>query len=140
MAKRKVKAAINNAKETSPAAHLTAHQFQPGQVANPAGRPKGSRNKLGESFLADMLADWEENGAAVIKTVRADRPQDYLKVVASILPKELNVKLSDFDEMTDEELDRRIKQLAVAVADEIGTGEVFGGEAATTSAQQARPI
>ncbi len=87
-----------------------------------------------------MLNDWEEHGAAVIKAVRAERPQDYLKVVASILPKELNVKLSDFDEMTDEELDRRIKQLAVAVADEIGAGEVFGGEAAPTTAQQARPI
>jgi hypothetical protein len=27
---------------------------QPGQVLNPAGRPKGSRNKLGEDFIAAM--------------------------------------------------------------------------------------
>ena len=32
------------------------------------GRPQGARAKLGEAFLADMHADWEENGKDVIQT------------------------------------------------------------------------
>ncbi|WP_347270365.1 hypothetical protein [Rhizorhabdus histidinilytica] len=83
------------------------------------GRPKGSRNKLGEAFLEDMLADWQEHGKKAIATVRDERPQDYLKVVASILPKELNVKVSELDELSDEQLQR---QLANVVAQLAATG------------------
>ncbi|CAB4140979.1 hypothetical protein UFOVP399_51 [uncultured Caudovirales phage] len=93
-------------------------RFEPG---NP-GRPKGSRNKLGEAFLADMLADWEEYGVQVIATVRAEKPDVYLKTVASILPQQLNVKVSDLDDLDDTELDRRIAALARALELEIGTG------------------
>ena len=77
--------------------------FQPG---NP-GRPKGSRNKLGEAFLDALHADWQEHGAEVIARVRQDRPQDYLKVVASTLPKDLHVRDArgvDPRELSDDEL------------------------------------
>ena len=77
--------------------------FQPG---NP-GRPKGFRNKLGEAFLDALQADWQEHGAEAIARVRQDRPQDYLKVVASTLPKDLNVRdarTSDPRELSDEDL------------------------------------
>jgi hypothetical protein len=43
--------------------------------------------------------------------VRLARPADYLKVVASILPKDLNVKVSAVENMTNEELDASIKRL-----------------------------
>jgi len=104
--KAKPEAANTDAPETprNPAAHLAKFQVQPGQVLNPKGRPKGSRNKLGESFLTDLQADWEQNGIAVIATVRQERPHEYLKVVASILPKELNVRVDPLDEMDDDEL------------------------------------
>lgn len=104
--KAKPEVANTDAPETprNPAAHLAKFQVQPGQVLNPKGRPKGSRNKLGESFLTDLQADWETNGASVIETVRKDRPHEYLKVVASILPKELNVRVDPLDEMDDDEL------------------------------------
>lgn len=63
--------------------------FQPGQSGNPAGRKLGSRNKLGEAFLADMFDAWKAQGVDAIRRVIDERPQDFLKVVASILPKEI---------------------------------------------------
>lgn len=69
--------------------------FKPGQSRNPAGRPKGSRNKLGEAFLEDMLADRGANVPAAIRKVRDEKPDAYLKVVASILPHQID-KLQPF--------------------------------------------
>lgn len=79
------------------------------------GRPKGSRNKLGEAFLEDMLADWEANGPAAIREVRETKPDAYLKVVASVLPKDLNVNINQTDHMTDEQLVERIRSLDAAI-------------------------
>ncbi len=36
-----------------------------------------------------MLKAWTEKGQAAIEKVITDRPQDFLKVVATILPKEI---------------------------------------------------
>lgn len=79
------------------------------------GRPKGARNKLGEAFIEDMLADWEANGPAAIVQVRKEKPDAYLKVVASILPKDLNVNINQTDHMTDEQLIERIRSLDAAI-------------------------
>jgi hypothetical protein len=79
------------------------------------GRPKGARSKLGEAFIEDMLADWEANGTAAIVQVRSEKPEAYLKVVASILPKDLNVNFNQTDTMTDEQLIERIRSLDAAI-------------------------
>ena len=52
----------------------TATTWKPGQSGNPRGRPKGARNKLSESVLTEVLADWEAHGAAAIKRVRPAPP------------------------------------------------------------------
>jgi hypothetical protein len=95
--------------ETTQEKHKGLIPWQPGQSGNPAGRPKGSRNKLGEAFIEALHADFEENGAAAIVKCRTEKPDAYLKVLASILPKEL--KISNESDLSDEQLVERIRQL-----------------------------
>lgn len=121
MSKSKAAAAtLNNAQKTQPP-QLAPHAFQPGNTLG-KGRPKGSRNKLGEDFLSALQQDFSEHGVAAITKVREDRPHEYLKVVASIMPKELHVKTDALEEMTDDELAAGIAALQRALsAQEAGT-------------------
>jgi ribulose bisphosphate carboxylase small subunit len=102
--------------DNTEAKHSGLIPFKPGQSGNPAGRPKGSRNKLGELFLSDLMADWEENGAKAIKDMREEKPGDYVKVVAATLPRELNVKVSELDELSDEQIARQLASIASQLA------------------------
>lgn len=112
-------------------AHLDPEkQFKPGQSGNPGGRPRGARSRLGEAFLEDLMANWELHGIETIETVRTERPQDYLKVVASILPKELNVKVNELDDLTDDQLARQYAAIAeslVAAGLSLGAGNAAPG-------------
>lgn len=85
-------------------------RFLPGNSGF-GGRPKGSRNKLGEAFIDALYADWEKHGTKVIETVRDTKPDQYLKVVASLLPKDFNINVNQMDELTDEQLIARVRQL-----------------------------
>lgn len=110
-------------------------RFLPGNSGF-GGRPKGSRNKLGEAFVEDILADWEANGPAAIRQVREEKPDAYLKVVASILPRDLNVNINQTDHLTDDQLIERIRSLDATIkpfldaAGESGTRGSAGSETA----------
>jgi hypothetical protein len=85
------------------------------------GRPLGSRNKLCKAMLEDLAADWREGGAAAIRIMRMERPAEYVRVMCSILPKELILDNSPVTELDDAELDHMISMLrerALAVRQE----------------------
>ena len=63
--------------------------FTPGGPGGP-GRPKGSRNKLAESFLKALYDDFQEHGIAAIHAARAQDPSSYIRVIAGLLPKEIS--------------------------------------------------
>jgi hypothetical protein len=75
------------------------------------GRPKGARTKLGEQFLSALQEDFEAHGVEAIQTVRTERPQDYIKVIASLMPKDLNLNINNLDDATDDELVQRLRDL-----------------------------
>ena len=105
--------------------------WQPGQSGNPAGRPRGSRNRLGEAFVDDLFADWRENGSQVIVAVRKADPSTYLRVVASILPKELSVTKATLDDVTDDELLEYLAKLRSIIAEEGQKAPANGNPEAT---------
>lgn len=85
------------------------------------GRPKGSRNKLGEAFIEALHDDFAQHGVAAIETVRTEKPDQYLKVIASLLPKDINLNMGDqFSEMSDDELAERARRLARELAPLLG--------------------
>lgn len=94
-------------------------RFGPG---NP-GKPKGSRHKLGEAFVQALHDDFAKHGVGAIEKVRAEKPDAYVKVIASLLPKEFKIETTA--DLTDEQLDARIRQLAAAL--EIGIAGASGG-------------
>jgi hypothetical protein len=65
----------------------TATSFKPG---NPGGgRPLGARNRLTEAFIQAIAFDFSKNGADAIRSVRETDPSTYIRVVASLVPKQL---------------------------------------------------
>ena len=84
---------------------LPGRPFKPGEewTGNDKGRPKGSRNKLGEAFIADVFAKWTEHGAGALDALIERDPGGFVRVVASLMPKEMIVK-DELGDVSDEEL------------------------------------
>lgn len=80
------------------------------------GRPLGARNKLGEAFLQALHESFETHGVDAIQRVIDDKPEQYLKVIASLLPRDVNLTVNNEDEMSDDELRERIRKLNVIIA------------------------
>jgi Family of unknown function (DUF5681) len=66
--------------------------FKPGQSGNPAGRPKGSRNKLAENFLDDAYQQWRLHGSKALETMATSEPAKFCQMIAGLLPKEMHIQ------------------------------------------------
>jgi hypothetical protein len=87
-------------------------RIQPG---NP-GRPKGSRNKLGEDFIQALAVDFDRHGTETIERLRVQSPAAYLKVVASLLPNDVDLNDNNLDSLRDEQLLARLRLLTQQAA------------------------
>ena len=92
--------------------------------AAPSPRPKRSRRTLVDDFAAALRADFRTHGAGVIAAVRAEKPEQYLKVVLTMLPKDFSAKdFSDgvdanqnsIEQLSDEEIRSRIRGLEASL-------------------------
>jgi len=78
--------------------HLRA-PWKPGESGNIAGRPTGSRNRLSENFLVDLLAVYSEHGKAAIEAVAVNQPAEFLKIIAKLLPKKAEIEVTAANEI-----------------------------------------
>lgn len=113
-----------------------AGRFVPGH-ASKGGRPKGSRNMLGEAFVAALYDDFQQHGVGVIEAVRVDDPSTYLRVVAGILPKELEIK-QPLGDMSDAELANAIELVRAALV--VAVDGNAGGSADAAGAEPAQDL
>jgi hypothetical protein len=118
-------------------------RFQPGNTLG--GRPKGARSRLGEKFLQTLADDFDEHGDAVMRTVRSEDPSTYLNIVAKLMPREVEAKLSvnqTYAGFTPDELTvvRQLLDTIAANAPGAGRDETFAALGAFLSREFARPV
>ena len=91
--------------------------FVPGRPKT-GGRARGTRNKPNADFIAALCEAFEEHGKEAIRIVVAEEPATFIKICASILPKEFEITDSRLKELPDDQLD----QLIIVAQRFIGNG------------------
>src|SRR5258708_4617980 len=61
-------------------------QFQPGNRANPAGRPLGARVRFSEAFVAAVAAEFERRGTDCLRQLDA---RDFVRVALALIPRNI---------------------------------------------------
>ena len=70
-----------------------------------SGRVAGSRNKLNAQFLDDLREAWEKHGKEALRITAIEQPAQLAKIVASILPRELEISDSRLKDLSDDDLE-----------------------------------
>lgn len=78
-------------------------QFLPGHKRS-GGRRKGARNRLHADFVVALQEHFANQGKSAIEIVFKENPKDYLKIIASILPKEFILEDGRLETMSDDEI------------------------------------
>ncbi|WP_292627716.1 hypothetical protein [Mesorhizobium sp.] len=86
---------------------------EPSGVTEPrsSSRPKRTKKTLADGFLEAIRADFRAHGAGVIAEVRTEKPDQYLKIVLSVLPKDLHLNINSLEALSDDEIRQRIRGL-----------------------------
>jgi hypothetical protein len=91
--------------------------------------PSAIRGALGKAFLTRLAADFTRHGARIFPRLRKQRQQDYLKLVAAVLPQEYRLKEVSFQDVSDQELAAMLSVLRAAIAEKEKEQRGEGGSA-----------
>jgi uncharacterized protein DUF5681 len=100
---------------------MPTNLWQPGVSGNPAGRTRGSRNKLSEEVICALLRDFRQHGQEAVARVRRTQPAAYLKILALLVPREHKVEHRNLiKELSDEQLEAMIEFIETSRAAQAG--------------------
>ena len=85
------------------------------------GRVTGSRNKLQHTFVSALEKDFHQHGEGVIRIVRIEKPHEYLKIIAQVIPREFTITEGELDTMSDDDLLEALKAVREARASNLST-------------------
>jgi hypothetical protein len=90
-------------------------RFVKGQTANPHGRPRHSRERLSNAFFDELALSFEHKGKKAIASLADKDPATYVRVIASLMPKEIRMDAGPLAELGQQELDALAKAARKAV-------------------------
>jgi hypothetical protein len=105
-------------------------------MATPAkGRPTRARDKLRNSFLSALAEDFALHGEDAIKAMRENDPSGYVRAIASLMPKEMDVthQVNPLEQLSDDQL------AAIVDATERFLAEGAGDKGGEPQAEQQEP-
>ena len=77
---------------------------------------KGTPRRLTAQLLDTLCADFETHGADAIRSCREEQPQGYLRLIAGLLPKELDLNDNRLKDIPDAELVTLIERFRERIA------------------------
>ncbi len=88
-------------------------QFEKGHKGG--GRAKGARNRIAYKLIEALEKDFQEHGEEAVKIARIERPVEYLKIIASVIPKEFSLEDNRLNDLNDDELEILINELRAKI-------------------------
>ena len=118
--------------------------FKPGVSGNPHGNRHRTRHLLNQEFMEALLLNFRHEGKRAIEKVARNQPAAYLKILALLVPREMQIEHTNrIKQMTDEEIEQAIEAIQTMLVARAGeAAKVIEGTAepaALPASQRAIP-
>jgi hypothetical protein len=86
--------------------------FQQGVSGNPHGNRHRTRHLLNQEFMQALLLNFRHQGKKAIEKVARNQPAAYLKILALLVPREMQIEHTNrIKQMTDEQIEEAIEAI-----------------------------
>src|SRR6266404_4654834 len=95
--------------------------FKPGVSGNPHGNRHRTRHLLNQEFMQALLLNFRHEGKRAIEKVARNQPGVYLKILALLVPREMQIEHTNrIKQMTDEQIEQAIEAIQTMLAARAG--------------------
>jgi hypothetical protein len=95
--------------------------FQQGVSGNPGGNRHRTRHLLNQEFMQALLLNFRHQGKKAIEKVARNQPAVYVKILALLVPREMQVEhTNSIKQMTDEQIEQAIEAIQIMLAARAG--------------------